>query len=130
MGEDKLHFHAQRLINLKEEKKSIDVKIEQEQQIIEKIMKDSADDVVRYPYTEDKDIKIEKSYRRSVKLDKEAVAEELNITEDNVKPEVIMKKIDERKYTFDEYKKNKYEDEKEGVSVRLVKIEKKKKEKK
>lgn len=127
MEQDKLHFHAQRLINLKEEKKSLDVRIEQEQQIIEKIMKDSADDVVRYPYTEDQDIKIEKSCRRSIKLDKEAIAEELNITEDNVKPEVIMKKIDERKYTFDEYKKNKYPDEKEGISVRVVKIEKKKK---
>jgi hypothetical protein len=130
MTEDKLHFHSERLINLINEKKSLEEKIHQEKQIIDKIMRDSGESVVRYPFSETHDIKVESGLNRQTKLNREAIAEELDLTEENVKPEVIMKKIDERKYSFDQYKRNKYTHEERRTSVRLVKVEKKKKDKK
>jgi hypothetical protein len=130
VGQDKLHFHSDRLIRLLEERRSLEEKILQEKQIVDRIMWESGENIVRYPFSDTHDIKVERGVNRQTKLDKEAIADELDLTVENVKPEVIMKKIDERKYSFDQYKKNKYADEQVKTSVRLVKVEKEKKNKK
>jgi hypothetical protein len=59
-------------------------------------------------------------------LNKEEIAERLGVDEEVIKQEFLIKSVEDRKLTFEQYQKHHFVEPSENVSVRKVKIKKKK----
>lgn len=118
----KLEEQVKNFIALKDEKKSIENKMEQLKDFISKTFEEVGEDKVYVFLNEDESIKIEKSIRSSRKIDKERLAEDLDVSEDVIKQDFLLKAVEDRKLTFDKYKEYYYVDQRDNIAIRKVKM--------
>lgn len=108
-------------IAAKEEVDSAKIKMETRKMAIEKLMADEEDATIFIRYDDDYDIKVERKVRSTKKFDKELLAENLDVSEDVIKQDFIVKSVEDDKLTYEQYKGYFFQNHEEGVTIRKVK---------
>lgn len=118
----KLEEAATLYIVAKEERDSAVIRMEQRKAIVERLLEELGETEIDVPYTEQDNIKVKIAVRSSRKLDKEKMSEDLEVEEDVIKQDFLMKAIEDRKISYQEYRSYYFQDTKEIVSIRKSKV--------
>lgn len=111
---------ARMFLAAKEDRDSAELKMEQRKLIVERMMTELGETEVTFPYEEGRDIKIKHSERSVKKFDKARVAEDMNVEEDSVKQDFIVKSVEDGKLTYGRYKGYFFRETNSNVSIRTV----------
>lgn len=125
--EEKLKESAMLYVAAKKEKQNAEARMESHKSIVEKLLEESGEEEIIISFSDIEDIKVKKTYRDARKFDKEQIAEDLNVEEDIIKQDYLIKAVEDRKLTFEKYKGYYYREETESVSIKTVKAKEEKK---
>lgn len=117
----KLEEAAVLYIAAKNEKEHAEIKMEQRKAIIERLMEEAGENEIQVPYNDHEAIKIKRTLRSSKKFNKEQLAEDMDVSEDVIKQDFLVKAVQDQRLTYDKYRNYFYHESKENVSIRVVK---------
>lgn len=119
----KIEFQAQTYMRLKEERDIANEKMEHCKLVLEREMKSAGEETVLVRWNDEKDIKIQAGESRRKKLDKEQMADDLQIAVDTIKTDLLLKLVEDGKLTYEDYKNYMFEEQRPTISIRLVKAD-------
>lgn len=118
-----IEFQAQRYVTLNEEKKDIEEKLSQIKTILGRKLSEAGENQVLVYFDDERSIKVSSGIRSTTKLDKEKMAEDLDVAKAALTTKFLIDLVENRRLSKTSYENYEFQDNNELVSVRLVNAE-------